>query len=104
MNTPKRSDAQRGLRSHSTGFALLLIATLILAGLSACGSATSTTQSSSSGKSTVTIGYMDNGAEPEVIAVAKSYFNNASTPMYRLNTLILALLLSVQLPLVPCKL
>ncbi|HLG78537.1 MAG TPA: ABC transporter substrate-binding protein, partial [Ktedonobacteraceae bacterium] len=64
-------------RSHSrqprfkrTLALLLLIGSLM--GLAACGPASS--QSTSSGKPNVTIGYMDNGAEPEVIAVAQSLF------------------------------
>jgi taurine ABC transporter substrate-binding protein len=56
---------QRG----STAF-LFLVALLV--GLTACGGSASTASSS---KPDVTIGYMDNGAEPEVIAVAQSLFS-----------------------------
>jgi taurine ABC transporter substrate-binding protein len=45
--------------------------TLLSAVLAACGG------SGQSGKPSVTIGYMDNGAEPEVIAVVKDYFSQA---------------------------
>jgi taurine ABC transporter substrate-binding protein len=57
--------------SISSMVSLFLIALTV--GLAACGSAS--TQSGSGGKPNVTIGYMDNGAEPEVIAVAQSLFS-----------------------------
>src|SRR5436305_6869847 len=57
--------------SFSRIVSLSLIA--IVVGLAACGSAA--TQSGSTDKPNVTIGYMDNGAEPEVIAVAQSLFS-----------------------------
>ncbi|HEY5006275.1 MAG TPA: ABC transporter substrate-binding protein [Ktedonobacteraceae bacterium] len=59
---------QRG----STAF-LFLVALLV--GLTACGGSASTQNTGSSSKPDVTIGYMDNGAEPEVIAVAQSLFS-----------------------------
>lgn len=55
----------------SSMVSLFLIAVIV--GLAACGSAS--TQSGSNGEPNVTIGYMDNGAEPEVIAVAQSLFS-----------------------------
>lgn len=60
---------RRGISSST-----LLFLVALLVGLAACGSA-ATQQSSSSGKPNVTIGYMDNGAEPEVIAVAQGLFS-----------------------------
>lgn len=61
-----------GLQRGICRLALLFLVAL-LPGLVACGAAA--TQSGSASKPDVTIGYMDNGAEPEVIAVAQSLFS-----------------------------
>jgi len=60
------------LQRSSSSIVLLFLVSLLV-GLAACGSAS--TQSGSAGEPNVTIGYMDNGAEPEVIAVAQSLFS-----------------------------
>ena len=59
---------------HSISSTAFLFLVALLVGLTACGGSASSNTSSSS-KPDVTIGYMDNGAEPEVIAVAQSLFS-----------------------------
>jgi taurine ABC transporter substrate-binding protein len=68
------SRVRQNVFQNSFGSAALLFLVALLVGLTACGSASTQTTSSSS-KPDVTIGYIDNGAEPEVIAVAQSLFS-----------------------------
>jgi taurine ABC transporter substrate-binding protein len=67
------SRLRQNVLRHSIGSTALLFLVALLVGLTACGSSSQNTASSS--KPNVTIGYMDNGAEPEVIAVAQSLFS-----------------------------
>lgn len=71
--TRSRNYARKG---HSL-FASFIVITLLLAGLTACGStpANSSSNGQAGAKPNVVIGYMDNGAEPEVIAVVQDLFS-----------------------------
>jgi taurine ABC transporter substrate-binding protein len=69
------SRLRQNVFQQSVGGAALLCLIALLVELSACGSASTQNQNTSSSKPDVVIGYMDNGAEPEVIAVAQSLFS-----------------------------
>jgi taurine ABC transporter substrate-binding protein len=68
------SRIRQNVFQHSIGSISLLFLVALLVLLTACGS-TSSQNTASSSRPDVTIGYMDNGAEPEVIAVAQSLFS-----------------------------
>jgi taurine ABC transporter substrate-binding protein len=72
-NTWNFARLRRNVFKHGIGSAGLLFLVALLVGLTACGGSASSSTSSS--KPNITIGYMDNGAEPEVIAVAQSLFS-----------------------------
>ncbi|MBV9228168.1 MAG: ABC transporter substrate-binding protein [Chloroflexi bacterium] len=73
METIKQPRFHRNVRKLSTRLALLLIAALVMAALSSCGS--SGGQPSGTTKPTVVIGWINDGAIPEMVSMAKGYFS-----------------------------
>lgn len=72
-NTRNISRLRQKVVQRAIGSAAVLLLIAFLVGMTACGS--TQPQSTPTDKVNVTIGYMDNGAEPEVIAVAQSLFS-----------------------------
>jgi taurine ABC transporter substrate-binding protein len=72
-NTFNSCRFRRNIFQHSVSSTASVFLIALTVGLAACGSAA--TQNGANGEPNVTIGYMDNGAEPEVIAVAQSLFS-----------------------------
>src|SRR5258708_22975030 len=65
----KLARPRRPVRNPGIGITALIIMSILLAGLAGCASPATAT------KPTVVIGYMDNGAEPELIAIAQGLFS-----------------------------
>ncbi len=65
----KLARLRRPVRNPGIGITALIIMSILLAGLAGCASPATAT------KPTVVIGYMDNGAEPELIAIAQGLFS-----------------------------
>jgi len=65
----KLARLRRPVRNPGIGITALIIMSILLAGLAGCASPATAT------KPTVVIGYMDNGAEPELIAIALGLFS-----------------------------
>jgi taurine ABC transporter substrate-binding protein len=73
LNTARRSYFLRHFYAGGTGRLLLIIGVLLVAELGACGSTPQ--QPTAPTKPTVVIGYENNGADPEMVAIAQGLFS-----------------------------